>query len=229
MNDFQENIVPAINQNSENVFIYDNDKSRIRVLFVGNSIAKHAPKPSIGWTNDCGMAASSIERDYVHLLVKKIMDKYDPNVSYGIAQVAQYARTFFDKTPDFDYSLAREFGADLIIMFYGANVSKDYDTMENPPKSFETAYDDMRNYLTVKPDAIVYHSEGFYIRPRLEEEKRAVAAKYGDTYMDISAIKALPESRGRFNHPSDLGMQMLADRFWEYIEKDVEKIVNRDK
>ena len=228
MNDFQENIVPAMNQNDDNVFLYNNDKAKIKVLFVGNSIAKHGPKPSIGWTRDCGMAASSIDKDYVHLIVKKIMDKYDANVSFGIAQVAQYARTFFEKTPDFDYSLAREFGADLIIMFYGANVSKDYDTMENPPKTFEVAYEDMRNYLKVKEDAIVYHSEGFYIRPKLEEEKRAVAEMYGDTYMDISEIKALPESRGMFNHPSDLGMQMIADKFWEYIEADVAAICEKN-
>ena len=226
MNDFQENIVPAINQNDENVFLYNNENSKIKILFVGNSIAKHAPKPSIGWTNDCGMAASSIEKDFVHLIVKKIIEKYDPNVSFGIAQVAQYARTFFDKTPDAEYSLARDFDADLIIMFYGANVSKDYDTMENPPKTFETAYEDMRNYLKVREDTIVYHSEGFYVRPRLEAEKRAVAEKYNETYMDISAIKALPESRGKFNHPSDLGMAMIADTFWKYVEADVARICN---
>ena len=85
MKDFKENIVPAINQNSENVFLYNNENSKIKVLFVGNSIAKHAPKPSIGWNNDCGMAASSPDKDFVHLTVKKIADKYDENVSFGIA------------------------------------------------------------------------------------------------------------------------------------------------
>ena len=224
MKDFQENIVPAINQNSENVFLYNNDNSKIKVLFVGNSIAKHAPKPEIGWTNDCGMAASSKDKDYVHLIAKRIMDKYDADVSFGIAQVAQYERTFFDKTPDFDYSLAREFGADIIVMFFGANVSKDYDVMENPPKTFESAYEDMRNYLKAKENAVVYHSEGFYDRPKLEVEKRAVAEKYGDSYVDLTEVKSLPESRGMFNHPSDLGMKMIADRFWEFIEKDVARI-----
>ena len=224
MNDFQKNIVPAINQNDSNVFIYGNENSKLRILFVGNSIAKHGPKPSIGWTRDCGMAASSIDKDYVHLIVNRIMEKYDPNVSFGIAQVAQYERTFFEKSPEADYSLARDFNADIIMIFYGANVPKDYDTMENPPKTFREAYEDMRNYLSRNGTAVVYHSEGFYIRPKLEAEKQAVAKKYGDTYMDISAIKALPESRGMFNHPGDLGMQMIADRFFEYIEADIARL-----
>ena len=84
MQNFQENIVPSLGQNSQDVFIYNNPNSKLRILFVGNSITKHAPKPSIGWNRDCGMAASSIEHDYVHLIVKKIMDQYDKNVSYGI-------------------------------------------------------------------------------------------------------------------------------------------------
>ena len=95
MKDFQENIVSAFNQNKGNVFMYENDAAKLKILFVGNSITKHSPKADIGWYNDCGMAASSVEKDYVHLLVKKVM-QYDPNVSYGIAQVAQYERTFFE-------------------------------------------------------------------------------------------------------------------------------------
>ena len=73
MQNFQENIVPSLGQNSQDVFIYNNQNSKLRILFVGNSITKHAPKPSIGWNRDCGMAASSIEHDYVHLIVKKII------------------------------------------------------------------------------------------------------------------------------------------------------------
>lgn len=107
----------------------------MKILFVGNSIAKHAPKPSLGWNRDCGMAASSVECDYVHLVVKKIMEKYDKNVSYGIAQAAQYARTFTEYGPEHDYSKAKEFAADLILMFYGANVPKTYGDDENPKKT----------------------------------------------------------------------------------------------
>jgi len=39
-----------------------------KVLFFGNSITRHAPKADIGWTGDWGMAASSRDKDYVHLV-----------------------------------------------------------------------------------------------------------------------------------------------------------------
>lgn len=227
MKDFQENIVPALGQNSANVFLYNNEKSKIKILFVGNSIAKHAPKPSIGWDRDCGMAASSADCDFVHLIVKKIMEKYDENVSYGIAQAAQYERGFFDKTPDEDYGEAREFSADIILMFFGANVSRDYDSMENPKKTFTEAYEDMRRYLSREGEARVFHSMGFYIRERLDEEKRAVAEKYGETFIDISDIRNREDAHGMFNHPGDLGMQLLADRFFEHMEADIAEICRK--
>ncbi len=44
-----------------------------RVLFVGNSITLHGPRPQIGWTNNWGMAASARDKDYVHLLQKRIV------------------------------------------------------------------------------------------------------------------------------------------------------------
>lgn len=225
MQDFQENVVPALAQNSENVFIYNNDNSKLKILFAGNSITKHAPKPSIGWTNDCGMAASSLERDYVHIIIKRIMEQYDKNVSFAIAQVAEYERTFFNCKPECSYKEIKDFDADIIITFYGANVTKDYDTMENPPKTFAEAYEDMRNYL-VGSNTSVYHSMGFYIRPVLDAEKRSVAQKYGEPFIDISDIRSLPETHGLFNHPNDLGMQMIADRFFEAIEKDLKRIAN---
>ena len=223
MQDFQANIVPATQQNSANVFVYNNENSKIKILFAGNSITKHGKKPSIGWDRDCGMAASSEECDYVHLILKKIMEKYDANVSYAIAQVAQYERTFLECGPECEYEAARDFGANIIIMFYGANVSKDYDKMQVPPKTFAKAHNDLRNYLA-SDETAVFHATGFYIRPVLDTEKLAVANMHGDKYIDISDIRALPETHGMFNHPNDLGMQMIADRFFEAIEDDVCRI-----
>lgn len=223
MKDFQENIVPALGQNSENVFLFSKENSKIRILFVGNSITKHASKPSIGWERDCGMAASSVESDYVHRILQKIRERYDENVSYAIAQVAEYERTFFEHGPEYHYEAARDFDADIILMFFGANVQKSYDTMENPPKTFAVAYEELRNYLAT-PNSAVFHSMGYYVRPVLDDEKRAVARKFGEPFIDITDIRSLPETHGLHNHPNDLGMQMIATRFWETIEDEVKRI-----
>jgi hypothetical protein len=113
--------------------------------------------------------------------------EYDPNVAYCIAQVASFERGFFEETADLNYAEAAAFKPDIVIMFYGANVSRDYDTMENPPRTFGDSFEEMRNLLSNDGKAKVYISEGFYIRPVLDAEKKAVAEKYGDTFIeDIS-------------------------------------------
>ena len=59
----EQNNVPASNQVQERNYIgiVDN-KAKINVLFIGNSITRHEPKPEIGWEHDWGMAASKREK-----------------------------------------------------------------------------------------------------------------------------------------------------------------------
>lgn len=222
MKDFQENIVPALRQNSKPVWISEN--TGLRIMFAGNSITKHAPRPEIGWDRDCGMAASCLEKDYVHQVLAKIRE-YDPNVAYCIAQVASFERGFFEETADLNYAEAAAFKPDIVIMFYGANVSRDYDTMENPPRTFGDSFEEMRNLLSNDGKAKVYISEGFYIRPVLDAEKKAVAEKYGDTFISMDDIRTREDTHGQFNHPGDLGMELIANRFFEAIEPEVKRLV----
>lgn len=220
MSDFQENIVPSKNQNSYDYYEFDKGDG-IRVLYVGNSITKHAPSPKLEWFNDCGMAASSVEKDYVHLVQAKIREIH-PNAAFSILQVANYEREFYTRTPEDYYRAAKEFQPDLIIMFFGANVCKEYYTAENPPKTFGEAYEDLRNFLVDGRNAFVMHSQGFFIHPSLDAEKEAVAQKYGDAFVNLEEMRKLPETHGRFNHPSDYGMQVIADSFWNAVKDYVE-------
>lgn len=224
--DLQENIVSATAQNDADYYTYGKVNDGLRILFVGNSITKHAPKADIGWSNDCGMAATSIEKDYVHLLMAKTQT-ICPDASFALLQVAEYERGFFDMSPKDYYKEALEFDADIIIMFFGANVDQSYDTMENPPKTFGKAYDDLRTWLDPDGDAVVYHSLGWYVRDKLEEEKRAVAKKHGDTFIDISSAREQTDAYGMFNHPNDKGMSLIADCFWSYMEPSVKDYVQK--
>ncbi len=224
MSRFQENIVPAERQNSKSVWISEN--TGLRIMFVGNSITLHGKKPDIGWDRECGMAASCLEKDYVHQILAKIRE-YDPNVAHCIAQVASFERGFFEQSAAENYTEAANFKPDIVIMFFGANVSKDYDTMETPPKTFGTAFEDMRNLLSGSGKAKVYISEGFYIRPVLDAEKKAVAEKYGDTFIRLDDIRTREDTHGQFNHPGDLGMELIANRFWEHIEPEVKRLTGK--
>lgn len=226
MDKFQENIIPASNQNKVSVFETEGADG-IKILFVGNSITRHSPKPEVGWFNNCGMAASSIEKDYVHLLMDKIRT-FDKSASFQIAQVSGYENTFLNQPNDLSkWQMSADYKADIIIMFFGANVPKTYDTDQNPAITFEEAYEKLRNFFAGNPNAVVFHSQGFYIRPKLEEEKKAVAEKYGDEYISLEHIIHREETHGEFNHPSDLGMSEISDTFWEHIKKTVESIINQ--
>ena len=44
----------------------------LKVLFVGNSITLHGPKADIDWHGNWGMAATSADKDYVHLVTKAL-------------------------------------------------------------------------------------------------------------------------------------------------------------
>ena len=68
------NNVSAQNQLDINKYvqIFKGEDSKVKVLFVGNSITRHAPKADIGWSGDWGMAASCREKDYVHLVVSAL-------------------------------------------------------------------------------------------------------------------------------------------------------------
>ena len=88
-NDFQKNIVPAQNQVRTAFCTFGAPASEggTRVLYVGNSITRHGPKPSMGWTNDCGMAASLIDKDYVHVNAA-LVSAHDPKASFAYMNVA---------------------------------------------------------------------------------------------------------------------------------------------
>ena len=212
----QENIVPASNQNKGSFFPRDEATGNgLKILFVGNSITKHAPKADIGWFGDWGMAATSLENDYVHQTMSKIR-RVRPESGFAILQVAEYERNFYKLRPSEVYAVAREYRPDVVIMFFGANVSQEYDKTENPPRTFGDAYEELRNWID-SGETLFIHSQGFYIRPVLDNEKKAVAEKHGDIFVDIEDIRNREDTHGKFNHPNDLGMELIAERFYDVL------------
>ena len=215
MKDFQENIVPAKNQNRSDIFLGDKNGSP-RVLFVGNSITRHGRKPDIGWNRECGMAASDADHDYVHVFGRKFRESH-PGASFGILQVANFERTF-DKNFDFGlYSEVEVWKPDIVITFFGANVSRDYDNAPSHEVSFGEMYAKLCDLLD-HGSTRFFHSEGFYIRPVLDAEKKAVCQKRGDVWIPMGDINSREDTHGMFNHPGDLGMQLIAERFLEYVK-----------
>lgn len=215
---FQANPVPALGQNARDQTAFDATKKGPRVLFVGNSITLHGPRPQIGWTNNWGMAASARDRDYVHLLQRKIAAA-QPEAQCCLLQVAgSFERAFFK--PDWScekrFDWARAFRPDIIVVFFGANVPRDYDAGKlATARTFGAALEAFLDHLDPDRRALVLLSQGFYVRPKLDAEKAAVAKRRGCAFVELEDIRSRADAHGRYNHPGDLGMQLIAERFWE--------------
>lgn len=82
------------------------------------------------------MAASATEKDYVHLLMQKIRREYRADASFAIATAADFERGFmnsdFWKTLETRYAAAKDYRPHMILMFFGANVPKDYEKRRVP-------------------------------------------------------------------------------------------------
>ncbi len=220
----RQNTVSANGQlpDSSLVHIYNREQDKLRVLFVGNSITYHAPKPSIGWDGCWGMAASCIEKDYVHQTLRKLGEHYG-TVSYGIAQVASW-ETSFDEVGEawkVAYSQAAELQADVVVIRLGENI---------PSNKLET--------VNVKPyieDMIDFFGKGcrqiivtdcFWKREKLDRVFKEICEEKGYTFCELSDLYANQETMALENfehkgvslHPSDYGMELIATRIVQCVE-----------
>ena len=92
----EKNNVSALRQiqNKNRVEIVDN-AGKTRVLFVGNSITRHEPKPEIGWINDWGMAASKWENDYVHVVLKFLSNRFG-KIDYCVVNCGEWETVYYN-------------------------------------------------------------------------------------------------------------------------------------
>lgn len=218
-----KNSVESSNQLKENEYvkIYNSEKNGVRVMFVGNSITLHGIKEDIGWMNEWGMAASEKEKDYVHLVMKKILQK-DAEASFCICQVAEWERNYKTGSDTHElYRIARDYGADIIIARFVENCPwrEDFDA-----DIFKKEYIKLIDYLNSTGKAKIVLTSSFWKHPadvvieEIAKEKGFPFAKFSDLgdHEDMKAI-GLFEHEGVANHPGDKGMATMAERIWELL------------
>lgn len=221
MNQIEKNTVSSKEQVSNHI-LYENESGKgRRILFVGNSITRHAVKESIGWFNDWGMAASAKEKDYVHLIMKAVQ-KTDPDAAFCICQAAPWERAYDEGESEFYlFEPAREFHADIIIVRLIENCP-----IEGFDKHlFKEEYLKMIHYLNPEGKAQVILTSSFWKREG--DDMILEAAQEND--MDFVYLCDLGESAdtradglfehaGVAHHPGDLGMQKIAERILEKMD-----------
>ncbi len=186
-----------------------------RVLFVGNSITRHGVAENIGWPRDCGMAASSIENDYVHAVVRELKKKYG-SVSFCIAQAAEWERNY-QKDADIlaEYQSAVDFKPNIVIIRIGENTNRDNLNTAEYAKHFEY----MVKYFSQNAEKIIVTSL-FWAYAPIDEAIKTVCERNSDyIYVSISELgektecKAIGEyaHSGVAEHPGDFGMMKIAE------------------
>ena len=218
-----KNTVSSENQTrlGETIFADNLGGSGKRILFIGNSITLHDIRPSIGWHLECGMAASSRENDYVHIIKKRVREK-DANAAFCICQASGWERSYKTESPCAPYEAARNFDADIIIMRVVENCS----LSEYVPEAFEKAYKEFAEFLNKSGKARIIFTTGFWMHPgdelikKVADEFSSACVYLGDLGQDDS-MKAIGlfEHSGVAAHPGDKGMKFIADRIWSEIEK----------
>ena len=217
-----KNTVSSENQTrlGETIFAENLKGKGLRVLFIGNSITLHDKRPSIGWQLECGMAASSPEKDYVHLIKKRVLER-DSDAAFCICQASGWERSYKTENPCAPYEAARNFDADVIIM----RIVENCTLSEYVPELFMKAYKEFACYLNKSGKAKTIFTTGFWKHPgdeliaKVAEELSSPCVYLGDLGQD-DKMKALGlfEHSGVAVHPGDLGMQCIADRIWSELE-----------
>ncbi len=225
-NAIMANTVSSKNQLDVNDYVTlkeSDEKDEIKILFVGNSITKHAPSPEIGWFGNWGMAASSPENDYVHQTIKKLKEIYN-GVSYCICQASEWENNYKNDVVPYDlFFKAREFCADIIVMRLVENCKvKEFDEV-----SFKKEYKKLIDYLNCKKNARVILTTSFWHHDKADEIIRKTGEDNGYPVIELGDLGETEEMKatglfsheGVASHPGDLGMKTISERIYEEIKK----------
>lgn len=224
MKQIEKNTVSAKGQLKESEFVTFNNRNGkgIKIMFVGNSMTLHGILPSIGWNNEWGMAASTIDNDYVHIIEKKVKEKH-PDASFCICQVAKWEIDFHEGENTYHlFDNARDFGADIVIFRFVENCPQKPELS----KKFYEEYGKLLKFLTGKnKNAKIIITNGFW-KHIYDEQIERFATENNYPFVDLGDLGELDEMKaiglfehsGVANHPGDLGMKNIAARILEKMD-----------
>lgn len=190
-----------------------------RVLFLGNSITLHGPAPQIGWTGNWGMAASSQQKDYVHLLTADISRLSGTAPQTMVKNIAAFERGY--ETYDIAKELKPEldFEADIVIVAIGENASE--PKSDEAKAAFADAFSRLLAELKQHGSPTIFVRSSFWPNATKDGIMRKVSADAQVTFIDLAAVgldashaasaERKFEHAGVAAHPGDKGMQTIAD------------------
>lgn len=180
----------------------------LRVLFIGNSLTMHAVTPGV-WDIASGMAASSPEKDYVHLVVKGMQEREARPVEalYNNGGNGKLAETL-------EYLQFRILNPDIVFIQGGENDAFD--------DRFRAIYPALLDHYSA-PRIII----GDWYEKQKSDYVRDLCLRRNIPFVQIYHLFANPSMSGnagpyRFKgvstHPNDVGMAAIAMEVLEIIQ-----------
>lgn len=198
-----------------------------KVAILGNSITLHGPLEKIGWLNNWGMAASAEEKDFAHLLLKRIEEGSGGKPQAYIRNIADFERGYADYDIGSQLKEAIDFRADLIVVAIGENVST--PATDAAKESYRTACEKLLKGLDPSGNATIIVRSSFWTDEVKDGLIRSACSGVGAEYVDLKGLdgdeKNYARSERKYDHegvaahPGDRGMAAIAEAIWGGIER----------
>lgn len=190
----------------------------ITCLFLGNSLTYHAVIDEEPAEGKRGLTSTSVDKDYVHILLKTISDNKQVNIKYSILNISQFERTFTKYSFEMDkLALAENKQPDFLFVQIGENVVKE-DIMD--PHKYEEEYTKL---LALFPNSKRIITIPFWPSKEKEYATTNIAIKSKSYLVDISHLgdgtdimnfsSSYKDYKmpGVGSHPGDYGMANIAN------------------
>ncbi|WP_165063665.1 SGNH/GDSL hydrolase family protein [Paludisphaera rhizosphaerae] len=190
-----------------------------KILFLGNSITRHPPRPEIDWHDDWGMAATSADKDYVHLVAAEVGRRTGKPPEILVKNIADFERGYSDYDVDAKLKDAFAFDADLFVLAIGENVPE-FKTDADADR-FEASVAKILAGVRARRQPIILVRGCFWPSEARDARLRKASEAAGARFIEISSLGRDPSNAARSersfkhegvaSHPGDRGMKAIAE------------------
>jgi hypothetical protein len=190
-----------------------------RILFLGNSITLHGPKADIGWTGNWGMAASSEDKDYVHLVTSALAQHTGSRPQIMVRNIADFERNYATYDVDLQMKDLFAFDPDLVVLAIGENVPS--LGSEDAKAQFKAGVMNILKCALAKRHPLVVVRSCFWADAAKDGVLRQACQEADGIFVNAGPLgrdtaNAARSERsfthdGVAGHPGDKGMKALAD------------------
>lgn len=224
--EFNNEKLPIIN---DSLFL-NGYNDTIDILFMGNSLTTHQVGVVEGFMEGQprGMAASTIENDYVHRLVMMLSERDKVNVRFSVSNIAEFERQFNLRPFPWSEKLAdaKVKQPDILIVQIGENVST--DVLRNNYEEFIREYVRLLERYPISQRIITLP---FWMDIQKHDAITEVALRTRSRLADLSHLghrNSDPRNFAKYykeysnpsvgEHPSDYGFEQIAKVIFTEIQ-----------